>query len=170
MGDAALLAKVYFPRLAIPVAKSAALVVDLAIALCVLFIVAAAYGIYPTPTTLILPAFLLLAILTALGAAILLAAINVKYRDVAVAVPLLVQIWLFASPVVYPSTLIPEAWQSVYALNPMSSVIDGARWAMLGAPPPAVAHVVISVCAAIALMIGALAYFRRSEPAFADLI
>ena len=169
-GDSNLLAKVYFPRLALPVAKVGALGVDLLIALVVLFFLMLLFGIGIVPQILALPLFLVLAAATALGAGTFFAAANVKYRDVTVAVPLLVQVWLFATPVVYPGTLVEGAWQYVYALNTMVSVVSGVRWAVLDAAAPNWATVAISAAVAIAGVVGALLYFRRTQHYFADIV
>ena len=170
VGDANLLGKVYFPRLVIPIAKVVSFLIDLVIALFVLGLFVALYGESPSAGLIVLPGFLLLAVVTALGAGTLLATLNVRYRDVTVAIPLLVQLWLFATPVIYPGSLITGAWQYVYALNPMVSVIDGVRWGFLGAPAPELASVAISVASALCLLVAGTAYFRRAERFFADVV
>jgi lipopolysaccharide transport system permease protein len=170
VGDANLLAKIYFPRLALPLAKIGALLVDLGIALGVLLVMMLAFGIGIVPQIVALPLFLALGVVTALGVGTLFAALNVRYRDVTVLVPLLVQVWLFATPVVYPATLVHGALQYVYALNPMATVVTGARWALLDATPPAVGSVAISVAVAFTIVAVALVYFRRTQHYFADVI
>jgi lipopolysaccharide transport system permease protein len=170
VADANLLTKVYFPRIIVPLAKVLALLVDLGFAFCVLLPFALIYGAPIQATAVIAPLFLLLALTTALGAGTLLAALNVKYRDVGVAMPLAVQVWLFATPVVYPASLVSGSWQYVYALNPMVSVIGGLRWALFGTTAPAASAVAVSAAASCALLIGAVVYFRRTEQFFADLI
>jgi lipopolysaccharide transport system permease protein len=170
VGDANLLGKVYFPRLVIPLAKVTSFLIDLVIALCVLGLFVALYGESPSVGLLALPLFLLLGFVTALGAGTLLATLNVRYRDVTVAIPLLVQLWLFATPVIYPGSLISGAWQHVYALNPMVSVIGGVRWALIGADAPELIDVAISAAAAAVLLVAGAAYFRRAERFFADII
>jgi lipopolysaccharide transport system permease protein len=170
VGDANLLSKVYFPRLVIPLAKTFALVVDLVIALVVVVVMAALYGHPPDIQIFILPAFLLLGFVTGAGMGILLAALNVQYRDVSMAIPLLMQTWLFATPVIYPGSLVEGAWKYVYALNPMTSVVEGSRWALLGASAPELVPVLISVGVAISLLVGGLVYFRRTELFFADVV
>jgi lipopolysaccharide transport system permease protein len=170
IGDANLLAKVYFPRLALPIAKVGALCVDLVIALLVLLLLMALFGIGLTWQIVSLPLFLLLGAITALGGGTLFAAANVKYRDITVVVPLLVQVWLFATPVVYPSTLVTGALQYVYALNPMVSVVAGTRWALLDATPPNWVGVGISTAVALAVLAAALMYFRRTQHYFADIV
>jgi lipopolysaccharide transport system permease protein len=170
IGDANLLSKVYFPRLLIPTAKVLSLLVDLAVALIVAAAAVLLYGLGARWQWLVTPVFLILALITAMGVGTLLAPLNVKYRDVTVAVPLIAQLWLFATPVVYPGTLITGAWQYVYALNPMVSVIQGTRWALLGTEAPALGAVAISVASALCLLLTALTYFRRTERTFADII
>jgi lipopolysaccharide transport system permease protein len=170
VADANLLGKVYFPRLVIPVAKILSFLVDLVVALAVLGVFVAAYGESPTAGLALMPLFLLLAFATVCGAGLLLSTLNVKYRDVAVAIPLLVQLWLFATPVVYPGSLITGAWQYVYALNPLVTVIEGTRWAFLGTDAPALAVTAISTASALALLAAALVYFRRTERYLADII
>jgi lipopolysaccharide transport system permease protein len=170
VGDANLLSKVYFPRLVIPLAKVLSLLVDLVVALCVLFPFVLIYGVGLKPQAFAVIPFVALAVVTATGIGIGLSALNVKYRDITVGIPLFVQIWLFATPVVYPGNLVTGAWRYVYALNPIVSVIDGVRWAVLGTHPPAAGPVLISVSVAVALLLAALVYFRRTERYFADLI
>jgi lipopolysaccharide transport system permease protein len=170
VADQALLSKVYFPRLAIPIAKAMALLVDLGISIAVLVTFTLIYGIELTPTALLVPVFLLLAVLTAFGVGTLLAAINVKYRDVSVATPVIVQTWLFATPVIYPGSVVTGAWQYIYAINPMVSVIDGVRWALLGTEAPEPATIAISLASALLVTLVAMTYFRRTEQFFADVV
>jgi lipopolysaccharide transport system permease protein len=144
--------------------------VDLAIALVTLVAMTYVYGVGVEPTAPLAILFLLLAMVTAFGVGLYFAALNVRYRDVSVALPLIVQLWLFASPVVYPSSLITGAWQYVYAINPMVSVIDGVRWALLGTDAPQLGAVAVSVVAASLALVGAVIYFRRTEQFFADII
>jgi lipopolysaccharide transport system permease protein len=170
VADANLLAKIYFPRLALPLAKVGALLVDMGIALFVLLLLMLLFGIGIVPQILTLPLFLLIGVVTAVGVGTLFAAANVRYRDVTVVVPLLVQVWLFATPVVYPATLVHGALQYVYALNPMVSVVTGARWALLDASAPKVGQVAISAGVAVAILGAALLYFRRTQQYFADIV
>jgi lipopolysaccharide transport system permease protein len=171
--DSSLVSKVYFPRLIMPVAATLALLPDFLIGLCVLVLMMVYYGTYP-PSPELLPLiipFALLLVATGLGTGTLLSALNVMYRDVRVAVPLLVQLWLFASPIAYSSDLVPDQWQLVYALNPMASVVDGFRWILLGAATaPTLGEVSVSTGVAALLLIGGVAYFRRTERVFADVI
>jgi lipopolysaccharide transport system permease protein len=172
--DADLISKVYFPRLALPVSKALSLLLDLAIALVVVIVVTLIYGVAIAPTVYLVPAFLILGVITAFAIATLLAAVNVKYRDVQVVVPMLVQVLFFVSPVLYSGTLVGDqagkAWSYIYSLNPMASVIDGMRWALLDQPYPGTANILISVASATLILIGALVYFRRAEQSFADVI
>jgi len=170
VGSANLLSKVYFPRLVIPVASVLPALVDFCIAFVVMLGMMLYYGIAPTWNALFLPAFLLLALVTALGVGLWLSAMNVQYRDVRYAVPFLVQFWLFLSPVVYPSSLVPEQWRLLYGINPMAGVIEGFRWALLGTgdgPGPMLA---VSVGAALLLLVSGAFYFRRMEKTFADVV
>lgn len=170
VADQNLLSKVYFPRLVVPLARVASLAVDAVIALLVLAIFMIGYGIVPPVQIVALPAFLALGALVAFGLGTFFAAINVRYRDVAVAVPLLVQMWLFLTPVVYPSSLVGGAWQYVYALNPMVAVVGGTRWALLDTALPSTISIAISLVVTLVVAIGALLYFRRAEQFFADVI
>jgi lipopolysaccharide transport system permease protein len=170
VSEAALVEKVYFPRVMIPLSKILSLLLDLAVALGVVVILILLYGIELDAAAPLLPLFLVLAFITAVGLGILLAALNVRYRDVQVLTPLLVLLWLFATPVVYPGSLVTGAWEYVYALNPMVAVIEGVRWTLVGTTPPELAVVGISVAVAVLLLgVGAL-YFSRTERSFADII
>jgi lipopolysaccharide transport system permease protein len=165
-----LLRKVYFPRLAIPTATVLAGLVDFALALAVLVGMMLYYGVLPGVDVLWLPLLLLLACLTSLGVGLWFAALNVQYRDVVYVVPFVVQFWLFATPIAYPSSLLPEAWRMVYAINPMVGVVEGFRWALLGtetAPGPMLA---VSAVAALMILVGGAFYFRSMERSFADIV
>jgi lipopolysaccharide transport system permease protein len=165
-----LITKVYFPRLVIPIAAVLAGLVDFAIAFVVLLVLMFYYGIKPTAAVAFLPLFLLLAVTTALAVGLWLSALNVKYRDVRYTMPFLTQFWMFATPVAYPSSLVPEPWRTLYGLNPMAGVVEGFRWALLGkaqSPGPLLA---VSVVAVVVLLIGGLRYFRRTESTFADIV
>jgi lipopolysaccharide transport system permease protein len=170
VADANLVSKIYFPRLVLPVARILALLVDHAVSIVVLLVFVAIYGADPTIGLIALPGFLLLALVTAVGVGAFLAALNVQYRDVSMVVPLLVQLWLFATPVVYPGTLITGAWKYVYAVNPVVSIIEGYRWAFLGTPAPDLAVVAVSVASALAMLGAGVVYFRRTERFFADVV
>ena len=171
VASSALLKKVYLPRLAIPIAAVLAVVVDFAIAFLVLLCMMAAYRIAPTPAALLVIPFTLLAIVASLGAGIWLAALNVKYRDVKYVLPFLTQLWMFATPVAYSSSLIKnDAAKIVFALNPMVAVVDGFRYALLGAPAPGLATVATSTAMALVILAIGVTYFRQSERTFADVI
>jgi len=162
--------KVYFPRLTIPIASVLAGLMDFVPAFLLLIGMMLYLGIYPTAQIMWMPLFLLLALVTALGVGIGLSALNVKYRDVRHTVPFLVQCWLFATPIAYPSSLLPGPWRTVYALNPMVGVVEGFRWALLGTDTQPGPMIVVSSVAALALLAGSAFYFRRMERAFADVI
>ena len=170
VGGTNLLTKVYFPRLAMPIASVMSGLVDLVIALFVLFGLMAYYGISPSSNVLWLPVFMALALAAALGIGTWLAALNVRFRDVRYVVPFLIQLWLFVTPVVYPSSLVKEPWRTLYGLNPMAGVVDGFRWALLGTPPPPAAMLAVSGGSALLLLASGLFYFRRMESSFADLV
>jgi lipopolysaccharide transport system permease protein len=170
VGSANLLRKVYFPRLAIPIASVLAGVIDFVIAFTVLLILMAVYGVVPTANVLWLPFLLVLALVTALGVGLWLSALNVEFRDVRYVVPFLIQFWLFATPIAYPSSLLSEPWRTIYGLNPMAGVVEGFRWALIGtntAPGPIIA---VSSVAALAMLVGGAYYFRRMEATFADRV
>ncbi len=165
-----LITKVYFPRLVIPISAVLAGLVDFVIAFVVLLGMMFYYGIVPTAATLTLPLFIVLAIATALAVGLWLSALNVQYRDIRYTIPFLTQFWLFITPIAYPSSLVPEAWRTLYGLNPMAGVVEGFRWALLGtenAPGPMLA---VSVGVVVALLVGGLYYFRRMEKTFADVV
>jgi lipopolysaccharide transport system permease protein len=170
VGSQSLIKRVYFPRLVIPIAAVAVGLVDLAIASVVLVGLMLAFGIVPSLTLIWAIPLLALAFVTSLGVGLWLSALNVRYRDIRYIVPFLVQVWLFATPVAYPASLIGEPWRTLYALNPMVGVVEGFRWALLGtdtAPGPLV--VVSGLVAVVVLITGAL-YFRRAEGSFADVV
>ena len=164
-----LITKVYFPRLVVPMSAVLGGLVDFAVAFVILLGMMFYYGVVPTWAILTLPAFILLAIMTALGVGLWLSALNVKYRDVRYTINFLIQFWLFATPVAYPSSIVPERWRALYGLNPMAGVVDGFRWALLGKQPPG-SMLAVSVGVVIAILIGGLYYFRRMEQEFADVV
>ena len=165
-----LITRVYFPRLVIPIAGVLAGLVDFAIAFVVLILLMLGYGIVPTATVATLPLFVLLAIATALAVGLWLSALNVQYRDVRYTIGFLIQIWLFLSPVAYPSSLVPARWRPLYGLNPMAGVVEGFRWALVGKTPAPGALLAVSVTVVLLLLVGGLYYFRRMEKSFADVI
>jgi len=170
VGSASLIKKVYFPRLAIPVAAVASGVVDFALAFGVLLLMMLYYGIAPTVNIVWLPAFLLLALVTSLGVSLWLSAMNVEYRDIKYVVPFLTQFWLFATPIAYPSSLLSEPWRTVYAINPMVGVVEGFRWALLGSGTKPGAMIAVSSGAALIILLSGAYYFRRMERTFADVV
>jgi lipopolysaccharide transport system permease protein len=170
VGNANLLTKVYFPRLVIPISAVLAGLVDLAISFLVLIGLMAAYGIAPTWNVFYLPFFVVLAFATALAVSLWLSALDVLYRDVQYIIPFLVQLWMFVSPVIYPIDKIPAGPLRVaFALNPMTGVIGGFRWALLGQQFPG-GYMWISVVAVAVLLVGGLFYFKRMERVFADVV
>lgn len=164
-----LITKVYFPRLLIPASSVLANLLDLGIALIVLVPVFLFYGIAPTARVLVLPVAIALLVAATMGIGALLAAVNVRYRDVRYALPFVLQLWLFGTPVVYPSTLVSPGWRYVLGLNPMAGVIELTRWCLLGTPL-ALGEVAVSFFAAIAVLVVGLTYFSRTENQFADVI
>ena len=165
-----IISKVYFPRLVLPVSTACSFLMDFVIALGVLLMLEAAYGIYPTWRLVFVPLLAAFALLAALSIGIFLAALNVRYRDVTYTVPFLIQLWLFASPIGYPSTLIPEQWRFLYGLNPMTGVIEGFRWSAAGATTHPGPLVLVSLVVSLVLPLGGLLYFGRTERTFADVI
>jgi lipopolysaccharide transport system permease protein len=165
-----LVTKVYFPRVLLPLAGVTVPIVDFMLALTVLFGMLVWFSIWPSVAILLAPLFLAMAFAAALGVALLLSAVNVRYRDVPYAIPFLMQIWLYLSGVVYAISALPERWQWVLALNPMTAVISGFQWGVLGTAPPGLGKTLVSVAATAVFLVVGLWYFRRSEPRFADSI
>jgi len=165
-----LITKVYFPRLILPISSALSGLVDFAIGFVVLTIFTLAYHIKPTIAALWLPVLLLLTVFTALGVGLWLSALNALYRDVKYVIPFLVQFWMFASPVAYPSSLVPERWRWLYGLNPMAGVIDGFRWAITGrGNPPGILLLVSAIMVAV-VVLGGLFFFQRMEGTVADRV
>jgi lipopolysaccharide transport system permease protein len=170
VGGASLLKKVYFPRLAMPLASVLSGVVDFVLAFVVLVAMMLFYGQPLSARMLSLPLFVLLTLITAFAVALWLSALNVHYRDVRFAVTFLVQLWLFATPIAYPSSLLSEPWRTIYGLNPMVGVVEGFRWALLGvstAPGPMLG---VSTLVALGMLVSGAYYFRRMEKTFADIV
>lgn len=165
-----LITKVYFPRLIVPISAILGGLVDFAIAFAILLGMMAYYGIKPTVMVVTLPLFLLLAVMTALGVGLWLSALNVQYRDVRYTITFLTQVWLFATPVAYPSSIVPERWQWLYGLNPMAGVVEGFRWALLGKMEGPGVLLAVSVTVVLTILVGGLYYFRRMEQTFADIV
>jgi len=168
--SAHLITKVYFPRAIIPLAAVLAPLVDFAIAFVVLIGMMLYYGIVPTVAALWLPVFLLLALMTSLAVGLWLAALNAQYRDIRYVVPFLTQLWMFATPVIYPSTLLTGVWRILLGLNPMTSVVEGFRWTLLGMGEPPGRMVWASVGMVAVLLITGAVYFRRTERTLADVV
>lgn len=170
VGSSNLISKVYFPRLLIPTSGVLAGLVDFFIVLLLLIVLAFVYGYPPTVYWLTLPFFLLLAVATALGASYWLSALNVQYRDVGFVIPFLLQLWFFATPVVYASSLIPAPWNLLYTLNPMVTVVDGFRWALFGKGDVEVASLLMTIVVVATLLVSGLFVFKRMERTFAEIV
>lgn len=168
--EGGLIKKVYFPRLIIPIAATFINLVDFAIGFLILIGMMVWYQVAPQWTLVFLPLFVAVALLTALSVSLWLSALNVKYRDVASIVPLMTQLWMFASPVLYPASLVPESVRWFYGLNPMAGVIEGFRWALFSNASPDWAMVSASLGVVASLLIGGVMFFRRVERTFADVI
>jgi lipopolysaccharide transport system permease protein len=170
VGSAHLITKVYFPRLAIPIAAVLSGVLDFAIAFVLVIAIMFYYGTTPTAHVVWLPLFWLLALVTSLGAGLWLAALNVEYRDVRHMLPFITQLWFCATPVTYPSSLLPPTWRAIYALNPMVGVVEGFRWALLGTHTRPGTTLIVSSLAALAMAVTGAYQFRRMERTFADIL
>jgi lipopolysaccharide transport system permease protein len=169
VSNANMVTKVYFPRLFVPISGVLSSLVDFGIAFGVLILMMIYYAFSPNLGVLLLPAFLLLALVTAMGVSLWMSALNVKYRDFRYIVTFLTRFWFFATPVTYTSKLLDEPWLTLYGLNPMVGVVEGFRWAMLGTDPPR-ATILLSIVVAVTLLITGLLYFNRTEKTFADVI
>jgi lipopolysaccharide transport system permease protein len=170
VASANLIKKVYFPRLVVPISAVVSGGVDFALAFVVLLGMMLFYGIVPTASVIWLLPLLLLALVTSLGVGLWLTAMNVQFRDVRYAVPFLVQAWMFATPIAYPSSLLDEPWRTLYGINPMVGVIEGFRWALLGTETAPGPIIIVSALVAVGLLISGAFYFRRMEKTFADVI
>lgn len=170
VGEANLIGKIYFPRLALPLAKIGSYFADLLIGVGVILAGLVLYGVSPTWGLALLPGFMLIALATVVGIGLMLAALNVRYRDITVAIPVAMQLWLFATPVLYPGFLIEGTLRYVYALNPAVSAVEGIRWAFVGTRPPLAGGVAISATVALVLLVVGFAYFRSRERNLADII
>src|SRR5580704_2921909 len=162
--------KVYFPRLVLPLAAVCSGLLDFVIGFAVMIILTLSFGIHPPATVVLLPVFLLLAVATALGVGLWTSALNALYRDVASIIPFIVQFWMLASPVAYPSSLVPERWRWLYGLNPMAGVIDGFRWALTGRGQAPSLLLVASAAAVGLVLLGGLFFFNRMESTVADRV
>ena len=170
VGSAHLITKVYFPRLVVPISSVISGIVDFALSFVVLLGMMFYFGIFPTVNVIWLPFLLFLAFVTALGVGMWFSALNVEFRDVRYVIPFLTQFWMFATPIVYPSSLLSEPWRTVYGLNPMVGVVEGFRWALLGTQTAPGPIVIVSSLAAVVILVGGAFYFRRMEKTFADLV
>ena len=165
-----MITKVYFPRMILPLSSVMAGVVDFLIAFVVLLGMMVFYNIFPTANVLVLPLFLLQALVIAVGVGLWLSALNVLFRDINYVLPFLTQFWMFLTPVAYPSSMVPSEWQVIYALNPMTGVVEGFRWALLGTGQPPGIMTLVSSITAVVLLISGMFYFRRMERLFADMV
>ena len=165
-----MITKIYFPRLLLPMASVLSGLLDFLIAFSILIGMMIWYGLMPTAAIWLVPFFVLMAALTALGVGIWLSALHVRYRDIRYVIPFLIQFWLFCTPIAYSSSLVPAKWQALYGLNPMTGVVEGFRWALLGLQPISVTMMIISLVIAVLVLIAGLYYFRRTEETFADLV
>src|SRR5207249_3561621 len=170
VGNSHLITKVYFPRLLLPISATLSGIIDFGISFAFLLAMMIWFGFVPTWNALALPFFLLLTILTTLSVSFWLSVINVRYRDVGQAIPFLIQFWLFASPVAYPVSVVPDKWRALYSLNPMAGVIEGFRWALLGRQMPDIQLIIISTAVVLLLLAGGLIFFKRMESTFADIV
>jgi len=168
--SANLIRKVYFPRLAVPISSVLSGVIDFILAFIVLIGMLLYYNMVPTANVLWLPLFLLLALVTALGVALWLSSLHVQFRDVQYVIPFLIQLWLFLTPIAYPSSLLAEPWRTLYGINPMAGVVEGFRWALLGTASAPGPMLVVSALVALVLLVSGGLYFRRMEKTFADVV
>ena len=165
-----ILSKVYFPRVLVPLASVAAPLVDFSVALAIVLALAAGYRVTPSTSVVFVPVFLALAVLTATAVALWFSALSVRYRDLRYVIPFAMQLWMFASPVAYPASIVPGRWRVLYALNPMTGVLEGFRWALLGTSAPGVLMPFVSAIAVAAVAATGLAYFRHVEGTIADVL
>ena len=170
VSEAHLISKIYFPRVILPLAGTVSGIIDFAIAFVLLLGMMIWYGIMPTWGLLALPLFLLLALATALAVGLWCSALHVRYRDVGYTVPFLTQCWMYASPVAYPVSLVPENWRFLYSLNPMAGVIEGFRWALLGKQGPDFGVMAVSAVVVVVLLVGGLVFFKQMERTFVDVV
>jgi len=162
--------KVFFPRLVLPLAAVCSPLVDFCIGLIVMIALTLSFGIRPTATVLLLPVLIVLAVFTALSVGLWTSALNALYRDVTSVIPFAVQFWMLASPVAYPSSLVPQRWRALYGLNPMAGVIDGFRWALTGHGQPPGPMMLVSAAMVVILLVGGLIFFQRMEGTVADRV
>lgn len=170
VGSGNLIKKVYFPRLSLPISAVTCGLIDFALAFIVLLGMMLYYGILPTVNVIWLPLLILFTLITSLGVSLWLSALNVQFRDVRHAIPFLTQLWLFATPIAYPSSLLSEPWRTLYSINPMAGVVEGFRWALLGTETAPGPMMIVSTLTALALLVSGTFYFRRLEKTFADVV
>jgi lipopolysaccharide transport system permease protein len=170
VANANLITKVYFPRILLPIAAVLSGLIDFAVSFAFLIAMMLWFGLLPSWNVLLLPLFVLLTMLTAMSVSLWLAVINVRYRDVGQAMPFLIQIWMFASPVAYPVSVVPEKWRLIYDLNPMAGAIEGFRWALFNNGNPPFEVMIVSTVIVLALLAGGVVFFKRMEDTFADTI
>jgi lipopolysaccharide transport system permease protein len=170
VADAHLITKVYFPRLILPIAGTISGLIDFSISFILLLGMMTWYGIAPGWTAMAIPAFLALALMTALSVGLWLSALNVRYRDVGYTIPFIVQVWMFLSPIVYPVSIIPEKYRLLYSFNPMVGVIEGFRWALLGKASPDFSVMAVSAVVVGVLFVAGLVFFKNMEQTFADVV
>lgn len=165
-----MITKIYFPRLILPLSSVLSGIVDFAIAFVVLIAMMFYYHLTPTSAIWTLPLFLILALISALGVGLWLSALNVLYRDIGYVLPFLTQFWMFITPIAYPASMVPEKWKIIYALNPMTGVVEGFRWAMLGTQTSSFSMLAVSTGISLVILISGFYYFRRMERQFADMV
>jgi lipopolysaccharide transport system permease protein len=170
VSNAHVITKVYFPRILVPLAGVINGLLDLAVSLVVLLVAMLVFGVAPAGTIVYLPLFLLLAMTVALSVSLWLAALHVHYRDIDHVLPFMTQVWMYATPIIYPSSIIPEQWQPLYGLNPMTTVVEGFRWSLTGQGAPATPMALISISVTLVVLISGMVFFRRTERTFADIV
>ncbi|HEY2252235.1 MAG TPA: ABC transporter permease [Planctomycetaceae bacterium] len=170
VGSGSMLTKVYFPRLILPLTGVVVGLAELVIQGVILGLLMAWYQVAPGWQIALVPLWVLMCVVTALAFGLWLTALNVKYRDVGMAVPFILQVWMYMCPIIYPSSVVPDKWRMVYGLNPMAGVIEGFRWSILGKAPPDWTMIFVSFAAVAAIFVGGLYYFRKVEATFADVI
>jgi lipopolysaccharide transport system permease protein len=170
ISSAKLLKKVYFPRLVLPLASILAGVIDFSISMVILLLMMVGYGEWPTLNVVWVPALFLLAMITSLGVGLWLSALNVQFRDVQYTLPFLTQLWLFATPIAYPSSMVPEQWRPLMGLNPMAGVVEGFRWALLGTDTRPGPLILVSALVSVTVFVTGVYYFKRMERSFADIV
>ena len=170
VGSARLLTRVYFPRMVIPISGVLSGIIDFCISFVILLFLMTLYQIAPTAGVLLLPALLLFAVVTALGVGLWLSALDVRYRDVHFAIPLFLQVWMYATPIIYPLSKVPEGWKWIYSLNPMVSIVEGFRWALFPGYTVPDPEIFLSILIPFVLLVSGMIFFRRQERTFADIV